>query len=193
MYFKNSAFGFINIFLLSLFSQLGYCEMLRGFKSPDVVNELDVDKYLGNWYQVYGAPTNVIFQGYGTCLTAQYGVLENGDVSVLNSQINKNNELEQITGYAYYTNASEPGKLSVHLDGVPVDSPYWVVKLGEVVNDQYQYSIISVPSGISLWVLTRDIYNFYSKYDEEVKKYLDENKFKYEPIIQDDTCNYFFK
>ena len=115
---------------------------LRGSKSPEVVKELDVNKYLGNWYQIYGAPTNVIFQGYGKCLTAQYGLLENGDVSVLNSQINSNNELEQISGYAYYTNTSEPGKLSVHLDGVPVDSPYWVVKLGEELNGQYQYSII---------------------------------------------------
>ena len=115
---------------------------LRGSKSPEVVKELDVNKYLGNWYQIYGAPTNVIFQEYGKCLTAQYGLLENGDVSVLNSQINSNNELEQISGYAYYTNTSEPGKLSVHLDGVPVDSPYWVVKLGEELNGQYQYSII---------------------------------------------------
>ena len=115
---------------------------LRGSKSPEVVKELDVNKYLGNWYQIYGAPTNVIFQGYGKCLTAQYGLLENGDVSVLNSQINSNNELEQISGYAYYTNTSEPGKLSVHLDGVPVDSHYWVVKLGEELNGQYQYSII---------------------------------------------------
>ena len=115
---------------------------LRGSKSPEVVKELDVNKYLGNWYQIYGAPTNVIFQEYGKCLTAQYGLLENGDVSVLNSQINSNNELEQISGYTYYTNTSEPGKLSVHLDGVPVDSPYWVVKLGEELNGQYQYSII---------------------------------------------------
>ena len=115
---------------------------LRGSKSPEVVKELDVNKYLGNWYQIYGAPTNVIFQEYGKCLTAQYGLLENGDVSVLNSQINSNNELEQISGYAYYTNTSEPGKLSVHLDGVPVDSPYCVVKLGEELNGQYQYSII---------------------------------------------------
>ena len=111
---------------------------LRGSKSPEVVKELDVNKYLGNWYQIYGAPTNVIFQEYGKCLTAQYGLLENGDVSVLNSQINSNNELEQISGYAYYTNTSEPGKLSVHLDGVPVDSPYWVVKLGEELNGQYR-------------------------------------------------------
>ncbi len=184
---------FINIFLIFLFSQIGNCQMLRGSKSPDVVNELDVSKYLGDWYQVYGAPTNVIFQGYGTCLTAQYGLLDNGDVSVLNSQLNADNQLEQISGYAYYTNTSEPGKLSVHLDGVPTDSPYWVVKLGEIINDEYQYSIISVPSGISLWVITRDVENFYNKYDEEVKEYLDDNKFRYETIIQDDTCEYFFK
>lgn len=184
---------YINIFLLFLFSQVCDCQMLRGFKSPVVVNELDVNKYLGDWYQIYGAPTNVIFQGYGTCLTAQYGLLENGDVSVLNSQINADNQLEQISGYAYYTNTSEPGKLTVHLEGVPVDAPYWVVKLGEVVNEQYQYSIISVPSGISLWVLTRDIDDFYNKYDEEVKDYLDDNNFKYETIVQDNTCEYFFK
>jgi lipocalin len=108
----------------------------------------------------------------------------------LNSQINENNELEQISGYAYYTNTSEPGKLTVHLDGVPVDSPYWIVKLGEVLNDEYQYSIITTPSGISLWVLTRDIDYFYDNYDEEVTQYLYDNNFKYETIVQDDNCKY---
>jgi len=192
MYFSNATFGFINIFLILLFSQIGDCQMLRGYKSPQVVNELDIYKYLGNWYQIYGAPSNVIFQGYGKCLTAQYGLLENANVSVLNSQINSNNQLEQISGYAYYANISEPGKLSVHLDGVPVDSPYWILKLGEELNGEYQYSIISVPSGISLWVLARDIEGFYNKYDEEVKDYLDDHNFKYETIVQDDTCKYYF-
>ena len=166
---------------------------LRGFKIPETVNEVDINKYLGNWYQIYGAPTNYIFQGYGKCLTAQYGLLDNGNVSVINSQLNMKGELEQISGYAYYTNSSEPGKLTVHLDGTPVDGPYWIVKLGEVVNEQYQYSIITTQSAISLWVIARDINNFYSNYDKEVKQYLDENNFKYVPITQDETCEYFFK
>ena len=186
---------YINLLFVFFLFQTGYSitlNNLRGSNTPDVVNELDVEKYLGNWYQIYGAPTNVIFQGYGECLTAEYGLLDNGDVSVLNSQINSDYELEQISGYAYYTNTSEPGKLSVHLDGVPVDSPYWVVKLGEELNGQYQYSIISVPSGVSLWVLARNIEDFYDKYDEEVKEYLNENSFKYETIIQDDSCEYYF-
>jgi apolipoprotein D and lipocalin family protein len=186
---------YINLLFVFFLFQTGYSitlNNLRGSNTPDVVSELDVEKYLGNWYQIYGAPTNVIFQGYGECLTAEYDLLDNGDVSVLNSQINSDYELEQISGYAYYTNTSEPGKLSVHLDGVPVDSPYWVVKLGEELNGQYQYSIISVPSGVSLWVLARNIEDFYDKYDEEVKEYLNENSFKYETIIQDDSCEYYF-
>jgi len=186
---------YMNLLFVFFLFQTGYSitlNNLRGSNTPDVVSELDVEKYLGNWYQIYGAPTNVIFQGYGECLTAEYDLLDNGDVSVLNSQINSDYELEQISGYAYYTNTSEPGKLSVHLDGVPVDSPYWVVKLGEELNGQYQYSIISVPSGVSLWVLVRNIEDFYDKYDEEVKEYLNENSFKYETIIQDDSCEYYF-
>ena len=175
---------------LFIFTQISTCQInLRGIET---VNVLDVNKYLGNWYQVYGAPTNVIFQGYGTCITAQYDMLQNGSVSVVNSQLNSMDELEQISGYAYYTNTSEPGRLTVHLDGVPIDSPYWVVKLGEIVNKQYQYSIITTPSGISLWVLTRNVNIFLNKYDVEVKEYLDVNHFTYQEIMQDD-CEYFFK
>ncbi len=161
-------------------------------QTPDTVQELDVNKYLGNWYQVYGSPTNFLFQGYGTCLTAQYGLLENGNVSVVNTQVNIFGELEQISGYAYYKNNYEPGKLTVHLEGVPVDAPYWVVKLGEVINEQYQYSIITVPSSISLWVVTRDVDYFLNNYDKEVKNYLDENGYKYSSIKQDDDCDYVF-
>ena len=146
----------------------------------------NVNSYLGHWIQVYGAPTNYVFQGYGTCLTADYGLLDNGQISVLNAQLNKNKELETISGYGYYKNVSEPGKLTVHLDGVPVDAPYWVVKLGEIADDQYQYSVITSPSGISLWVIVRDVDSFNQLYSAEVKKYLDENNFKYVSIKQDD-------
>ena len=156
---------------------------------PETINELNINSYLGNWLQVYGAPTNTIFQGYGTCITADYDLLDNGYISVVNSQLNKNKEFETINGYGYYKNISKPGQLTVHLDGVPVDSPYWIVKLGEIVDNQYQYTIITTPSGISLWVLTRDIERFNQYYDEEVKEFLDKNNFKYNTIKQTDCDN----
>lgn len=164
---------------------------LRRLKeTPATIQEIDLSKYLGNWYQIYGSPTNVIFQGYGKCITANYGLLENQDISVLNSQLNSKNELEQISGYAYFKNYSEPGKLTVHLDGTPVDAPYWIVKLGEVKDQQYQYSIITTPSGVSLWVLTRDIDTFFFYYDKEVREFLDYYQFNYDSIKQDETCVY---
>jgi lipocalin len=153
--------------------------------SPVPVEKLDVTKYVGKWYQIYGAPTNVVFQGYGKCITADYGVLPDGNVSVLNAQLNAKNELEQIAGYAYYKNVSEPGKLTVHLDGTPTDAPYWVVALGEVKNSQYQYSIVTTPSGISLWVLARNVNLFLREYDAEVRAFLDADSYKYVTIEQD--------
>ena len=155
------------------------------------VSQLDINNYLGHWLQVYQAPTNVIFQGYGTCITADYGLLDNGNINVINTQINKDNEIEQINGYGYYKNISEPGKLTVQLEGVPVESPYWIIKLGETKNNQYQYSIITTPSGISLWVLVRDMTTFFELYDKEVIDFLDEYNFKYETVSQT-NCNYKF-
>jgi lipocalin len=170
-----------------IFSTLlvSFFSLFLSTKIPDTVQVLDVNKYTGHWINIYAAPTNYIFQGYGKCLTADYGLLDNGNISVVNRQLNKNDQVEIISGYGYYTNITEPGKLTVHLDGVPVDGPYWVVKLGEVVDNQYQYSIITTPSGISLWVLTRDLNSFYKLYDDEVTEFLDEYNFNYVTISQD--------
>jgi len=153
---------------------------------PTTVTQLDVNRYLGHWYQIYGAPTNTIFQGYGTCITADYGLLDNGYISVMNAQLDENKQIEKYSGFAYYKNSTEIGKLTVHLEGVPVDAPYWVVKLGEVVDGQYQYSIITTPSGISLWVLVRDVNTFMQYYDQEVKTFLETYKYKYVVIPQID-------
>ena len=68
---------FLQLFVLSLLCVTS-CNIL-----PATVNELDLNNYLGHWVQIYGAPTNAIFQGYGTCATADYGLLDNGQVSVL--------------------------------------------------------------------------------------------------------------
>lgn len=177
--------------LFVFFFALGQCQIhLRGMSKMNTVQELDVPRYLGKWYQVYGAPTNVVFQGYGKCITADYGVLQDGNISVVNTQINMQDEIEQIFGYAYYKNISEPGKLTVHLDGVPTDAPYWVIRLGEIKDDMYPYSIITTPSGVSLWVLTRDIDSFFKNYDEEVVDFLNENRFRYVSIDQDESCVY---
>ena len=49
---------------------------------------------------------------------------------------------DSITGYAYYKNDDCCGYLTVKLDGTP-EAPYWVLELGPIVDDYYEYSIVS--------------------------------------------------
>lgn len=153
---------------------------------PTPIESINLQNYLGHWIQVIESPTNQIFQGYGTCITADYGLLQNGNVNVVNTQLGETHNIEQIHGYGYYKNVSEPGKLTVHLEGVPVDSPYWIVKLGEIKDNQYQYSIITTPSYVSLWVLVRDLDSYSKYYEKEIRDFLDEYQFKYMDVVQVD-------
>ena len=65
---------------MNLFSIISFiCVGVFATSSPQPVDKLDVAKYLGKWFQIYGAPTNMIFQGYGKCITAEYGLLPDGN------------------------------------------------------------------------------------------------------------------
>ena len=170
---------------LFLFLLQGFFLLSMSSNNFTTVTELDLPKYMGHWHQVYAAPFDFTFQGYGKCITADYQILGTNNVSVLNAQYNKKNEYEEIPGYAFYKDLNKPGELSVVLEGVPFPAPYWVLQLGEVVDEQYQYSIISVPTGPSLWVLARDISYFFKVDDNEVRKFLDEYNFNYIQVDQD--------
>ena len=53
-----------------------------------------------------------------------------------------------------------------------------------IKNNYYQYSVISVPEGPSLWVLARNVDNFFNLYNDEVTSFLDENKLNYIKVVQ---------
>ena len=176
--FCQYANSFINLSILS-----------TNFNKVYPVNELDISKYMGIWYAVLVSPIVYTFQGYGKCMRAEYQIMSENNISVINTQESIKGKYEQIRGYAFYKNVSEPGKLSVSLDGIPFIAPYWVIALGEIKDDQYQYSIVSVPSATSLWVLTRNVLEYYRKYNNEVISFLDKYEFKYDWVDQL-SCDY---
>jgi lipocalin len=55
------------------------------------VKELDLMKYQGRWYQVYGNRFDQTFEKYSKCITADYTINSNGTVAVLNSQLTNTN------------------------------------------------------------------------------------------------------
>lgn len=179
---------------MSLLSLLFSTYLIYSTYSLDTVDTLDLEKYAGRWYQVYGDKFDETFLHKGNCVIADYTLIPNQNVSVLNSQYSVLNELEQIAGYAYYSDVidpkTEPGKLSVHLEGVPMDSPYWVYNLGPEYNGLYDWSIVSDPVKLSLFVLTRDIDRFYQNYNDYVLEFIESNGFNNPITISHDSCNY---
>ena len=162
--------------------------------SQKYVETLDLNMYMGRWYQVYKDKFDMTFQGEGTCAVADY-TLTHTNVTILNSQFNKDGSVEQIDGYAFYEDGNSGGELSVVLNGgAPGIAPYWVIELGPVMNNQYQYSIVSDDNQISLFVLARDVKDFFENYNDNVLVSLNEMGFtKYinAPLIMSqEKCDY---
>ena len=135
-------------------------------KNYKAVDELDLNKYTGLWYQVYGDNFDKTFQGNGKCAKAYYK-MNDYNISVLNTQKNSKNEIENITGFAYYKNNNTGGYLTVKLEDNP-EAPYWIIELGPIISGLYDYSIVSDNLKLSLFVLARNVTEFYNLYDKKV-------------------------
>lgn len=140
--------------------------------SYEPVPELNLTQYDGLWYEVYGDRADRAFQGFGTCITAEYVILDSNNVSVYNREIRQDGTVDTIEGYAFYEDNSTGGELTVYLEGTPALAPYWVLSLGPVVNDEYTYAIVSDNKAYTLFVLTRNVSDFLELYDDEVMEEL---------------------
>lgn len=155
--------------------------------SLEPVEELNLSQYDGVWYEVYGDRVDRSFQGYATCITATYTVnKDSGNVSVVNREVRQDGTPESIEGYAYYEGNNTGGLLTVSLDGTPVPAPYWVVDLGPVVEDEYDYAVVTDDKQLTLFVLARNVTTFFELYDDEVMDTLVEMGFTQkfnEPVL----------
>lgn len=157
------------------------------------VKDLDLTQYAGRWYQVYLNKFDTTFQGDCSCAVADY-TLSGSTVDILNSQINKDGSVGQIAGSAFYKQGNVGGELSVSLDGVPRVAPYWVIEIGPLLNNLYAYSIVSDDKKLSLFVLTRNVTEYYETYDDEVLKSLSNfgftNIFNKPKTVSQVNCDY---
>ena len=159
--------------MIGLVLLFGIYYVMSSAQDYKAVDELNLPNYMGKWYQVYGDNFNKIFQGDGKCSTAQYALTDSGIVSVLNKQLDKDDHIDEITGSAYYKSGDCCGYLTVQLKDTP-EAPYWVLELGPIVNNYYDYAIVSDDKALSLFVLARDVDNFYKYYDEQVLQSLND-------------------
>eukprot|EP01111_Echinosteliopsis_oligospora_P016624 TRINITY_DN697_c0_g1_i1.p1 TRINITY_DN697_c0_g1~~TRINITY_DN697_c0_g1_i1.p1 ORF type:complete len:191 (-),score=39.72 TRINITY_DN697_c0_g1_i1:29-601(-) len=158
--------------------------------NPDTADVVDVEKYAGFWYQIAADPfVDNTFEKGAVCVAANYTLFSNGTIGVVNQ--NRKDTVDgpknSITGYAEIPDANFPGRLKVHLEGVPFAGQYWILKLGPVVGNQYTYSLVSDEACVSLFVLART-QSISNETTTEIQQYLSDVGFNieksYEPTVQ---------
>ncbi|KAM9582777.1 apolipoprotein D [Trichechus inunguis] len=92
--------------------------------NPPVQENFDVNKYLGRWYEIEKIP--VTFEK-GSCIQANYSLMENGNVKVINQEVRPDGSVNQIEGEATQVNLTEPAKLGVKFFWLMPSAPYWVL------------------------------------------------------------------
>lgn len=136
--------------------------------------------YLGRWYQVYSDLAVIsTFENSSFCVTADYGAYPNGTISVLNRERQESiyGPERPVYGWADVENASEPHHLTVYLQTANFPAPYWIYQLGPNISGQYQYSIVSDPFKLTLFVLARNVTDFADRWNTDVSMWLYDNGF----------------
>lgn len=140
-------------------------------------SSLDLEAYTGKWYQVYSDLfVQNAFEKGARCVKAFYELAEDEIIEIYNEQIAPNTKIQSITGYGYIPNATEPRKLKVVLQDKK-EADYWIYDLSPIVDKKYQYAIVSDSYKISLFVLARNVEDFYINYNDKVLDTLKEYGF----------------
>jgi apolipoprotein D and lipocalin family protein len=117
----------------------------------EVVNEVDLDRYAGQWYEIASFPQR--FQRGCVASQAHYTPMDDGRIRVENACRDGSFDAEwrRAEGVAWVTDPSESdAKLKVQFFW-PFRGDYWIIEL----DPDYRYAVIGHPSRDYLWILSR--------------------------------------
>lgn len=138
------------LLLLSLFFIFSCTNTNSQMLDKNTVKELDLNRYLGTWYEIARFPHS--FEKNLVGVTATYSLREDGKIKVLNQGYKNtlNGVLSVAEGKAKIPNKAEPGKLKVSFFWI-FYGDYNVLELDE----NYQYVMIGSSSDKYFWILSR--------------------------------------
>ena len=136
--------------ILIIFTSLILTGCLGMPQSMTPVNDFEINKYLGKWYEV--ARLDHSFERGLSKVSAEYSLKDDGGVKVINRGFSKeDNEWQEAEGKAYFVDAADEGYLKVSFFG-PFYGSYVVFDLDK---KDYQYAFVSGPNNDYLWLLSR--------------------------------------
>ena len=139
-------------FLILLFAVvLNSCKTTETMIDKTVVKELDINRYLGTWYEI--ARFDHSFERGLEGVTATYSLREDGKIKVVNSGYKGSlkGEYSEAIGKAKIPNPqTDPAKLKVSFFWI-FYGDYFVLEL----DPDYQWALIGSNSDKYLWILSR--------------------------------------
>ena len=121
--------------------------MTEKYGTLEVVPHVDLQKYLGKWYEVAHLPFR--FEAGCSDITATYSLSEDGTISVLN-ECKRNGKVKRAKGKAKVVDKNTGAKLKVTFFW-PFYGDYWIINLGT----DYDYAVVGTPNRRYLWILSR--------------------------------------
>lgn len=132
--------------ILALF--LGGCNLV------ETVPYVDIQRYMGLWYQISAYETS--FNEALVGVTAEYTLLEDGSVEVYNKgyQDSLDGPVEDITGNAVVVESKTNARLKVTFPNVP-NFPFANYLIVILDAENYNYAVVTDPLRYTLFVLSR--------------------------------------
>ena len=115
------------------------------------VERVELDRYLGTWYEIASYPQR--FQKGCTGTTATYSLRDDGRIDVLNRcrKDALDGKLDEANGLARVVDDKSNAKLEVSFFR-PFWGDYWIIDLGQ----DYEYAVVGHPGRDFLWILSRE-------------------------------------
>jgi apolipoprotein D and lipocalin family protein len=116
----------------------------------ETVPHVDLERYLGTWYEIASYPQR--FQKGCTGTTATYTLRSDGEIDVLNKcrKGDLDGPEDIAKGRARIVDRETNAKLEVSFFR-PFWGDYWIIDLGP----NYEYAVVGHPSRDYLWILSR--------------------------------------
>ncbi len=119
-------------------------------KPLEVVAHVDLERYLGTWYEIATIPQR--FQKGLVGVSAHYSLRPDGKIDVINAGRKEtlDGKVKSVRGKAWIVDKTTNAKLKVSFFW-PFAGDYWIIDL----DPDYQWAVVGHPARTYLWVLGR--------------------------------------
>jgi apolipoprotein D and lipocalin family protein len=154
-----------SLFLILIVGALSLAAAQAEDKPLAVVDHVDLERYLGTWYEIATIPQR--FQKGCVGVTATYSFRPDGKIRVINRcrKETLDGKLREVEGKAWVVDKTTNAKLKVQFFW-PFSGAYWIIEL----DPDYRWAVVGHPNRNYLWILSRTPQMGQSLYDDLIDR-----------------------